>query len=222
MTMRARTIMILLAVAFVGLPLATSAWAHEDGHEEPQPSAVRSDAVGIGDGFYFTGATVFSPGDETPREMDAYHAAVFVQSWLGTAFFGGDVAATPPPDAPVHRVAVAGDWGGAPGTIHVYFATDGTTPFIAFGEGLAPIPASDTPPPPTNWFTAPQRVIDAFNGEADLVPTAGTQQAQSTPTEDAASRDDEGDSESSSLIWVAIAAGAAAVAVGLWLRRRRA
>lgn len=221
MIMRARTIIILLALALIGLQPATPASAHEGEHEEPPPSAVRSDAVGIGDGFYFTGATVISPG-EAPREMDAYHAAVFVQSWLGTAFFGGDVGADPPPEVPVYRVAVAGDWGGAPGTIHVYFATDGTTPFIAFGEGLVPQPASADPPPPSNWFAAPPRVIDAFNGEADLVPTAGTQQAQSTPTEPVASPGEEDEGSSSSLAWVAIAGAAVLVAIWFWLRRRRA
>ena len=186
--MRVRTIAVLLLGPTIALTaLALPASADEDhGSSTTSSTPVPSpEGVGIGDGIFLTGAVVTPPGDEPPRTLDAYDAAVFVQSWIASAYFGGEdfKREPPPPDLPVYRVDSTGEWGGstAQGTVTVYYATDGTTAYIAF-PGLAVWTDPAEAPPPSGWFSPPARVIDAFNGDAELEETYGTQSATTTTT----------------------------------------
>ena len=210
MRARAWTALLVLGVALIGAPELVG--AQDEGTTTTQAPA---GAVDIGDGFEFTGATVISP-DGTTRQMDAYHAAVFVQSWLGQAFFATeDLVKDPPPELPVHRVDIEGSWGSAPepGRMTVYFATDGTTAYIAFPQTQDVVTDPNAPAPePADWFTPLPRVIDAFNGDAELIDTAGTFRATSTTTqeEQAAATDSDGQGDDSSP-WIWIGAGVAVI-----------
>src|SRR4051794_3056489 len=121
--MRARAVLFFLTLGVVVVVGVAPASAQQDS-DEPAPTAttVPANAVSIGDGFWFTDATI-TPGDGSPtRTFDAYHAAVFVQSWLGAAFFGTPEISNPPATAPVSRIDVNGNWGGGSGYQTVYFA----------------------------------------------------------------------------------------------------
>ena len=82
---------------------------------------------------------------------------------------------------------------------------------------------STPPPEPDDWFTPPKRVIDAFAGTEKLFPTAGTEQAGSTPTtapEEAAAASDE---SSNPPVWIwGLLAAVVVLAAVLFLRRRAA
>lgn len=237
--MRVRTIALLLGLVMAGLALVPPVAAQDDDDHEgdtPTTSATLPDGVGIGDEIFLTGAVITPPDGAAPRTLDAYHAAVFVQSWLATAYFGGkEIVRDPPPDLPVYRVDITGSWVGTVGIQTVHYTDDGSTPYVAF-PGLGPSPTMPDPPPePSGWFAAFPRVIDAFNGEAELIETTGTQQAAaqqaaatstttsttSDTTEEAASP---GGGSDPSVVWIAAALAGAAVLVGggLWFRRRRA
>jgi hypothetical protein len=183
-------------------------------------------AVAIGDGLSFTGATVLEP-DAEPRQLSAYQAAVFVQSWLATAYFGGAASlGDPPADLPVSRVDVTGMWPSKKfGTGVVYYASDGTSAWVSFPPDQEPVDGPVTSAPePSNWFRAPDRTVDAFAGTAELVDTFGTQETVPATTE-AAAGDDGGDDSTAgpSAIWLLVAGAGVVVALGgVLLRRRRA
>lgn len=228
--MRLRTGLLLLV--FLGTALVPGMPASaQDGEPDRQSTTtitavpIPPNAVGIGDGLSFSGAVVMTPG-ETPRELDAYQAATFVQAWLATAYFGGqDSLEDPPPELPVSRVDVTGTWATRrTGTGSVFVATNGTTIWISWPQTQEIVDGAVTSPPePTDWFRAPDRTIEAFNGTAELIETFGTNEATSSTTtpEEAAA----GGSGGSSSSWAWPVAGAAVVALvggGLWFRRRRA
>jgi hypothetical protein len=211
---------IILAI---GMIAATVLFAGPVRADSDEPSTTNttlpSGAVDIGDGFAFTAATITPLDGSAPRTLDAYHAAVFVQSWIGTAFFGQPNIIDPPATAPVSRVDVTGSWGVLSGYMVVYYATDGTSVWISFPDGQTPSPTPPaSPPPPTVWFVGTQQVLDAINGTATLVPTAGVVDKPTT-NKPAASK-----GSSSAAIWVVVVvvllvAVAAAVFI---IRRRRA
>jgi hypothetical protein len=206
-------------------PVASAERGGDDHDHELPPTSTTPGAVGIGDGLAFLGAVITTPG-QPPREMNAYQAAVFVQSWVSEALFGSPDRTPPPAELPVSRVEVTGDWAAAgTGQITVYYASDGTKAWIAYPEGQLPATAPTTPPPPGNWFVAPSRAIAAFNGEGELGETLGVFNATSTPTT-AGDERGAGDSGSElSPIWVVVVL-AALLAGGLgWAvarSRRRA
>lgn len=216
--MRSRTLAGLVALLCTGIITASPVQAQDDGQAPDTTLRELPGAVTIGNGFSFTGAVITPPAGEDPRTLDAYQAAVFVQSWLPTSIFGKDVRKDPPPDLPVYQIDIMGNWAGPVGTITVYFATDGTTPYVAFPQDQPVATEPGGPPPlPADWFVPPARVIDAFNGDAELVDTAGTQTTTTTPESGGAPSDDS--STSSGWTWAAIAA-AGVVLVGLVLRWR--
>jgi hypothetical protein len=239
--MRVRVmIAVLFSTALAGVLVAGPAAAHDGDDDHEVSTSVTppiEGGVGIGDEIYLTGATITSPTGEPVRTLDAYHAAAFVQSFLASAFFGGpEIVRDPPPELPVHRVDVTGSWAGEVGTVTVYYTADGATPFIAFPGIIAWTDPTDAPPP-SSWFMPPARVIDAFNGEAELLDTTGTQMAtvSSTTAPAGASGDeaagsaeatgagDEG-SDSSSLPVLPLGAALVVLVAGgaVWMRRRRA
>src|SRR4051794_153542 len=179
-------------------------------------------AVQIGDGFAFTGAVITSPAQPAPRMLDGYHTAVFVQSWFGDAFFGHPLIQDPPPDLPVYRVDVTGTWGSPESRQTVYYASDGTTAWLSYPQEQPVSMTPPAPPPPSNWFVAPPRVIAAFNGTATLEPTVGVQEAALPSTTVAPGEAPAASSGSSgSAIWWALAAGAVVVVVAAVLISRR-
>ena len=224
--MRVRRTVVVVLSAVAVLLWAAPGGAQEDDHSDDGSTTSTSipDGIGLDQGIFVTGAEVTPlEGGET-RTMDELTAATFVQSWIGAAFFGapGDVR-DPDPSLPVSRVDVSGTWNGSPGNITAYYATDGTTPFIAFpGFIVWSDPAAI--PPPENWFVPPERVIDAFNGDAELIETGGVTAATGTTTttpEEAAADSDSSDS-SSPWLWVAGAGVVIALAAGVaWALRRR-
>lgn len=226
--MRSRLIAVGLGAALlVGLGPAL-AYAQDD-PTEPTTAGGLPEGVGIGDFVYITGATVTPPDGGAPRTMDDYDAAVFVQSWLATAFFGGQgIVAEPPAATPVYRIDSEGSWNGEPGTVTSYLAIDGTTPYVAF-PGLVVWQDPAQIPPAEQWFIAPDRVVDAFNGDAELLPTTGTDTATSIPGSADPDEDEEAapaasDDDDSSFPVVPLVAGAAVLALvggALWSRRRR-
>ena len=228
--MRLRAALGLCTIVVAGLAmvvLPAPAGADDGEHESTTTTASDPGAVGIGDGLAFTGAVVTPLAGGESRTLDGYQAAVFVQSWLATGVYGNksDIQKDPPAEAPVYRVDVTGNWGGPTGTLTVYFAIDGKTAYVSWPENQEPSTVPTTPPPPSNWFSPPDRAVDAFNGTAKLVKTAGTVAAGSTPdaslTEGLAAADPKRDSTTSPLVWVAVAAGFVLVAVGLWRWRRQ-
>jgi hypothetical protein len=225
--MRVRWLIVAVVLTLGGIGVPT-AGAHEGPHKATD-ATTPDGAVGIGDGVFLSGGRITPPAGEAPRTLDAYHAAVFVQSWLAAAFYGGaDIVRDPPPELPVYRVDSTGDWAGSTGTVTVYYATDGTTPYIAF-PGLVVWTDESEVPAPSNWFVAPPRVIEAFNGTADLVPSLGVETATSVATTvpadgaagPASPADVAEDQTTNPWPWVLVGATALAAAAGaLWLRRR--
>lgn len=211
-------------VVLSGLVLAlfaTPAHAQDEG----STTTATEEGVAIGDGYSFTGA-VITPleGGET-RTLDAYQAAVFVQSWLGQAIFAReDILKEPSPELPVYRVDIQGDWGDQVGRVTVYYATDGTTPYIAFPQTQGAVTDPNAPyPEPADWFVGVPRVIDAFEGNAELIETTGTQMATSTTTTPGSEQaSGSSDDSTSPPVWVwAVAAAVVIIAGGLVLRARR-
>ena len=107
---------IRLVVLVLGVVAAAMAAAPSAGASGAQTPTTRDDDVAGVDGdrrnFAFTGATITSPADPTPRSLNGYQAAVFVQSWLPEAMYGKPELRDPPADLPVYRVDLMGSWGG--------------------------------------------------------------------------------------------------------------
>lgn len=224
-TVRARLIVVLLAALAGALLLVSPARAGDEHTDEGEvtPTTLIPGSVNIGDGFAFTGAVVTSPGEE-PVEHDAMYAAVWVQSWLPTSIFGEPALQGPPPELPVHRLEVSGQWGFTPGTLTQYFATDGETAWVALPANQTPTTEPVTPPEPADWFVAEPRVIGAFNGTEELVPTAGTEAPTEFPTaeeiEERAAAAADADDDSSAVPWIIGGGVVVLLGAGLFLRRR--
>ena len=122
MRVRTLTVLIGLFVAVLGTP------AHAQDEEEPTIPREEFPAEGpvpIGDGYAFTGAVITPPDGGPTRTLDAYEAAVFVQSWLPQMLFANpDQVRQPAPDLPVYRVDIDGSWVAGEGRITVYYTTD--------------------------------------------------------------------------------------------------
>jgi len=212
-----RFALALLCVAAAAVALAPSASA-----SETQTSTTLPAGTGIGDGLYFTSAVISTPGDPAPRTLDAYHAAVFVQSWMGEAFFGKPQFQDPPAGLPVYQVDVTGTWGEVAGTgvQTVYYASDGTTAWLSYPQGQVVTATQASPPPPEKWFIAPARTIEAFNGTATLIDTAGVVQA-TTPRTAPPAASDSGGSGSGLKYGLIIALVVLVLGGGMMLYRRR-
>lgn len=231
--MRTRPKALALAVLTVALlwSAAPSVAQDPDGHDgeggTTTPVSI-PEGVGLDEGIFVTGAVVTPlDGGDTTRQDD-YHAAVFMQSFLGTAYFGGpEVRRDLPPDLPIYRVDFSGTWVHTPGNVTAYYATDGVTPYISFTGFTVWTDPADAPPP-TTWFAPPERAIHAFNGEEDLVPTTGTYVATSIPQGSSEEASPPGSSPGAGspgadAPWPWIAAGAAVLVVlaGVYRQRRR-
>jgi len=195
--MRIRRIVTMLSSTVVGLALvlAPTAAAHDD---DPSSTTTIVGSVAIGSGYAFTGAVIRNADGSVERTLNAYQAAVFVQSWLGDAFFGTPNLQDPPPTLPVYRVDVTGTWGQLSGALTVYYASDGSTAWLSFPQDQIPTANPTNPPPPTSWFVPPTRVIAAFNGTAKLQGTYGT--------DSSGSRRAGGSSSTARVIWAVVAA----------------
>jgi hypothetical protein len=212
----------LSGLLLAGLLFGSAAAAQGVGGETT--TTAPAGGVGIGDDFFFTSAVITTPGEAAPRTFDAYHAAVFAQSWLGEAFFGKPTKQDPPATLPVSRVDLTGTWGNLTGTMSAYYASDGTTAWLSFPDGQTPVNGPLNPPPPSNWFIGSENVIPAFNGTATLIPTVGANEATSIPHAAAPGESRTGSSgSSSSAIWWVLVAGLIIVGVGAFIvfRRRR-
>jgi hypothetical protein len=197
-----------LLVASTGL----TAWAA--GTTTTTPSSVEISA-----GFAFRGAVITGAG-AAPRRLTAYQSAVFMQAWIGDAFFGKPKHEKLPAHVAVYRLDVSGTWGGGSEftTRAVYYASDGTRAWIAFPSPQITPPTGA--PARLDWFVGPPRLIQAFAGTAKLIPTVGT---GASPPNAAAPAAPAGHSDGSA-VWpwiVGAAAAVTAVGGGLGWRRRR-
>lgn len=216
---------VLWGMAMAGLLLARSASAQDP----PSTNTTLPGAVQIGPRLSFAGAVVIAPDGSPPRTLDAYHAAVFVQSWLPEVLYGTTDPVALPAGLPVYRVEVTGTWGGPTGTLTVYYASDGATSWVSFPEDQVPASAPTTPPPPSGWFVAPARVIDAFSGAAFLDDTIDlsnpARDTTSPTTADRAADPASPITDEGIPLWSWLASGAAAAAIvaiaGARRRRRR-
>jgi MYXO-CTERM domain-containing protein len=178
--------------------------------------------VAIGDGIFLTGAVITPLGEGEPRTLDAEQAGALAQTIIAQAFWGpAGIKQDPPPDLPVYRIELSGDFAGVVGVLTVHYTDDGTTPYVAFpGLVITPEPI-DPPPDPENWFTVPRLAMDAFNGRGELADTSGRLSSPATTTPLAAEDASDGGSDSS-VLPIALAAGVAVLAVGgLWALQRR-
>ena len=169
----------------------------------------------IDGGLAFTGAEITGPGTK-PRHLDAYRAAVFAQSVLAYAIATKVTHQPPPANAAIYRVDVTGTWN-APeiSTRPIFYASDGKQAFIA-------APAPGATPATADWWIAPPRVMEAFAGTAQLVPTAGTQTESPTPStsEPVDDKSSSGGTSGSSWLWIAVVAAVVAVIAALGIRAR--
>jgi len=173
-------ILVVSATCFVSLGLGMSAYGVGLASGRALVTAASPpSSVQISGNYSFTGAVITGPGLAKPRKLNAYQAAVYVQSWLADTVFGkGVVRQSPPANLPVYRVDVAGFWGGNTATLATYYASDGTQVWIAFPrQPTSTSTPSTRPPNAAGWFVALPRVKQAFEGTAKLVPTAGIAQS---------------------------------------------
>jgi hypothetical protein len=232
---RVRTIAVLVGLVATTFLGSARAAAQEDDHSDDETTTTvcgssLPGAVGIGDRLWLTGATVIPPDGGAPTELDAYQAAVFTQSWIGLSFVPNpEIAQDPPPDSPITRVDLEGEWAGQPGTVTVYYTIDGEQPYIGFPGLIVRTPEYPDAPEPSNWFGAPALVAETITGEGELQETTGTQTAECRDPADATDGAGEeeaagsGDDSGSDLPWATIAVGLAVVLIGggLWMRSRR-
>ena len=148
--------------------------------EASTTSSTTPTSVEISGGYAFSSAVVHEPGTTATRKLDAYQAAVFVQSWIGDLYYGKPAHTPPPANLPVSRVDVTGNWGGTYTTLAVFYATNGTQVWIGFPSQPMTTTPSTRPPAPGGWFVALPRVRQAYAGTAKLVLTGGVQAATST------------------------------------------
>jgi hypothetical protein len=220
----------MVGLVAAGVAIAPGAGAASAQTPTTQTPTTLAGSTPIDRNFAFTGASISSPANPaTPtRNLNGYQTAVFVQSWLPTAIYGKPQIQDPPANAPVYRVDIMGTWGGdAPqaGNQTVYFASDGTTGWLSYPQGQEVTPTPVEPAPqPSNWFVAPQRTVDAFNGKGTLVDTAGTQEAN-TPRTPVAANGGSSSSSSSTSWWLYVLVIAAAIVIigggVMFFRRRR-
>jgi MYXO-CTERM domain-containing protein len=209
----------VVALLFV-LVSASPAVAQSD----EQTTTIPPGSVAIGDGLSFSGAhiTNLTNPTEPPRDLPAYQAAVFIQSFLPGAFFSNPVLQDPPADLPVYRVDVDGVWGVinvGPYAQTIYYASDGSNVWLSYPQNQAPTDAS--PPPPGNWFVASGLTSDAFNGHGVLQDTEGTREVTSTTAGPSQTSSSGGSSATPIVIIVVVAV----VLLGgslIWRRRRAA
>jgi hypothetical protein len=232
--MRKRLVALLLIVLGLVLIPSTIALAQTDSSTPGSststtavpPISIPPDGVDIGGGNKTTGAVITVNGDaSSSRTLNAYQAAVFLQAWLPYALVAQNpVLEDPPAQLPVYRVDLTGTWGngGPTGAVAVYYASDGTKAWISFPNDQPPAPEPISPPPPSHWFVAPQRTIDAFNGTATLVETQGVNAATASTLPPGEAKTSSG-SSSSTAIWVALLVGLVIVLLvgGFIMRRRR-
>lgn len=185
----------------------------------PASSAVSSTAVYIYPSLALISAEVGRAGSTARRRFDAYHTAVFVQSWIGVAISGTVKHVPLSAGVSIYRVDATGTWNGAGevSTRTIFYASDGRRAWIALP------PSSETPVAALSWWLAPERVIAAFAGTVKLVPTLGTDAASPTTTVAPART---GGANRSAAGWLAagiaaVAGVAVVVAVGPFRRRWR-
>ena len=216
----------MLGLVASGVAVAPGAVASSAQTSTTVPPTTLPGSTAIDVNMAFTGATITSPADPTNRALNGYQTAVFVQSWLPEAIYGKPELRDPPANLPVYRVDIMGSWGGAEpqvGNQSVYYASDGRTAFLSYPQDQAVTPTAANVPPPSNWFIAPGRTVDAFNGTATLVETAGVDNAAHprTPVPQTTS----GSGSSTSTPWVlygVLVAAGIVIVVGMVRHFRRA
>jgi hypothetical protein len=225
-----RTFVVLVCIALGAVAFAPAAHARNGAAATttttaPQATTTTVEGVGIGDGYFFTGAVITTPGAAS-RTLSAYQAAAFVQSFLGEAIFGQPTFQEPPADLPVSQVDISGNWAGNVGVLTVYFVTDGSGhAWINFPQNQVPTTAPTTPPPPEAWWVPPPHAIDAFNGTGKLEDTLGTYTATSVrtaPTAAAAGSSSSGSDSGIPWTWAVIGSVALVlIGAGIVIRSRR-
>jgi hypothetical protein len=212
-SVRGRGLVVLALVAVLGL-VSTPAGAHA-----AETTTTTAPAVAISGGLSFRGAVITAP-HKPARKLNAYQSAVFVQAWIGEAFYGKPAHEPVPANLTKYRVDVTGNWGGGADYFArpVFYASDGTKAWVVFPDP-AKVPATGAPKT-LDWFVAPQGVIAAFAGTAKLVPTVS--ETPTTTGAGASAPASKNDSGSGSVWpWIVGVAFVALIVGGLGWRRSR-
>jgi len=112
-------------------------------------------------GLDILGASITGSGPQSGRTLDSSQANAFVQAWLPDSVFGSPPFQNPPPALPVYQLDVDYRYQGTPGSMTVYYASDGTSAWVSM-------------PPQTlwpgvvvtqqRWIEAPDRTVAGFEG----------------------------------------------------------
>jgi hypothetical protein len=210
----AATAVLVAALALVCLASAASGATTVSSTSTTVPSRVQ-----ISSGFEFSGADVHTAAGRDTRHLNAYQAAVFVQSWIGAALYTHPKHERPPATAPIERVDVTGTWGGGTdlATRAVFYASDGKNAYIAFPS------SGDVPAGSLDFWIAPSRTMGAFAGTEKLVPTAGTNtDTSAAPSSVAPPSASDGSHSSWSWVAAVLLVVLVALVIGVVVRRRRA
>jgi cobalamin biosynthesis Mg chelatase CobN len=222
-----RFLLSLACLVVATTALAGSAVALRAQTTQPSATTQPPTATPIGNGLAFTSAVITSPADPNPRTMNNYQTAVFVQSWLPTALYGKPEIENPPANVPVYRVDITGTWGSQPGLTGkqtVYYASDGTKAWVSYPQNQdVTMTPTEPPPGPATWFVPPHRVIDAFNGTAQLVETSGVDNANNPAGQVVKQPDSSGSSSTPWIVYAIVVGAAVVIIVGgvMFFRRRR-
>jgi hypothetical protein len=227
-----RLLLLVLGLVAAGLAYAPNAIASsaQTPSTAPAPtSTTLPKSTAIDSDHAYTGAVITSSSDPTPRSLNDYQTAVFMQSWLGEAVFGKPEFRDPPADQPVYRVDVSllqGQSSTQPVKTTVFYASDGTDAFLSVPKGQDVNNPTAEPPPPTSgtWWVAPQRTMDAFNGKGTLVNTAGVVQGTTPRTPSTPQTPDSSSSSSTPWVLYALVIAGAILIIGgsvSFFRRRR-
>jgi hypothetical protein len=174
-------------------------------------------------GLRATGATVTTPGAEQ-RKLNKDQATAFMQTWLAYSVFQSPPPERPPAGVPVSELQVSTTESGEPGSLLIFYATDGTKVWVG-----APNPVPAPPPDDEKWIRAPnpEQTTAAFEGNMAPIctdpPTSASTTATTTGTTVGQAAKSNG-SSSSDTPWGLIIAGIAVMVIGgafVALRSRR-
>ena len=168
--MRRRLIAVALAAAVGAGSWALVSTAGAETSVPASSSAVSSTAVYIYPSLALISAEVGRAGSTARRRFDAYHTAVFVQSWIGVAISGTVKHVPLSAGVSIYRVDATGTWNGAGevSTRTIFYASDGRRVV-----GRAASVLGNARRRAVSWWLAPERVNGRVRGHCEARPDPG-------------------------------------------------
>lgn len=165
-------------------------------------------------GLTATGATVKTPGSE-PRTLDANQTTAFMQTWFAYSIASGTANEAPPAELPVSRLDVTLSDSGAPNSLLILYATDGTDAWVG---SPSPVPGEGD-----KWIRTPDpaSTIQGFEGLLDPIRVAQTPPTTAGDTTTTTEADGKGGSGGGRWPFAALAAVVLFVGGAVALRARR-